>query len=141
MLIDDDKIDVFISQRVIGKYDSNLKTRAFNNASSALNFIKLLELNTNIKSLVLPDVILLDVNMPEMDGFSFLRELKTLEFFKIHKPKVFMLSSSLCPEDISKAQKEADCSGYVTKPLTVDKLMNVLKPLSLEEPQHFKKII
>lgn len=142
MLIDDNKIDVFVSQKVIEKYDPKVKTRAFNNAIMALSFFKLLELNNNIKSLSLPEIILLDVNMPEMNGFNFFKEFKELNVVKEHKIAVYMLSSSICPDDIIKAQKEPQCSGYIIKPLTLEKLKKFIsEPEDAEHPLQFKKII
>lgn len=142
MLIDDNKIDVYVSQKVIEKYDPNVKTRAFNNAVLALSFFKLLEANNNITTLSLPEIILLDVNMPEMNGFNFFKEFKELKVVKDHKIAVYMLSSSICPDDIIKAQKETHCSGYIIKPLTLEKLKKFIhEPEDTEHPQQFKKII
>lgn len=142
MLIDDSKIDLFINQRIIEKCNPNINTRVFNNAFSAISFFKLLELNVNIKSLAIPDVILLDVNMPQMNGFNFFEEFKQLNIIENHKIDVYMLSSSLCPDDINKAQREKYCSGYITKPLTVEKLTSVLNTSGyMTQNQEFKKII
>ncbi|MBR9844826.1 MAG: response regulator [Algicola sp.] len=142
MLIDDNKIDLFVNQRIIEKYDSTIKTRVFNNAISAISFFKLLELNTNIKCLTIPDVILLDLNMPEMDGFKFLEEFKNINLMDKDKISIYMVSSSSYPDDIRKAQEKPNCSGYITKPLTVDKLKNVLNnTTNFKNHDYFKKII
>ena len=142
MLIDDNKIDLFVNQRIIEKYDSTIKTRVFNNAISAISFFKLLELNSTIKCLTVPHVILLDVNMPEMDGFKFLEEFKDINLIDKNKISIYMVSSSSCPDDIRKAQEEPYCSGYITKPLTVDKLKNVLNnSINFKNHEYFKKII
>lgn len=142
MLIDDNKIDVFVNQRIIEKYDSNVKTRVFDNAISALNFFKLLELNTNIKSLAIPEVILLDVNMPGMDGFKFFKEFEELKILNDYKIGIYMLSSSSCPDDIKKAKNEPSCAGYIIKPLTVDKLKNAFDDRSnFASSQEFQRIM
>ncbi|WP_431133717.1 response regulator [Psychroserpens mesophilus] len=142
MLIDDNKIDLFVNQRIIEKYDSTIKTRVFNNAISAISFFKLLELNTNIKCLTIPDIILLDVSMPEMDGFKFLEEFKKINLVNKDKISIYMVSSSSCPDDIRNAQKEIYCSGYITKPLTVDKLKSVShNSINFKNHEYFKKII
>jgi len=142
MLIDDNKIDLFVNQRIIEKYNPNIKTRVFNNAISAISFFKLLELNTNIKSVAIPDVILLDINMPEMSGFNFFKEFKLLNFINTRAIEVYMVSSSMCSVDINKASNEPYCTGYIAKPLTVSKLKNVLnKSENIEQNEPFKKII
>jgi len=116
--------------------------KLFNNAVSAISFFQLLENNTRIKTLALPDVILLDINMPKMNGFSFFEEFKHLDFCNKNDIQVYLLSSSMCPNDILRAQKETYCAGYITKPLTVDKLERLLnEPVVLKYQEHFKKII
>ncbi|WP_339630155.1 response regulator [Bizionia echini] len=142
MLIDDNKIDLFVNQRILEKYNPNVKTRVFNNAISAISFFKLMELNANIKSVAIPDVILLDVNMPEMNGFNFFEEFKQLNFMNTRTIEIYMVSSSMCPDDINKARNEPYCAGYITKPLTVNKLKKVLqKSVNIEQHESFKKII
>lgn len=140
MLIDDNKIDVFISERVIEKYDPSIETIAFNNANSALKFFE--GFDGDVKSHALPEAILLDVNMPGMSGFKFCKESEVMKLIDDHNIAIYMLSSSSCPDDIKKAQKEPRCSGYIIKPLTIDKLKNAFDGAknfaSLEE---FKKII
>ncbi|HLV38083.1 response regulator [Xanthomarina sp.] len=142
MLIDDNKIDLFINQRIIEKYNSEINTRVFTSAISAISFLKILELNVGIKSLTVPDVILVDINMPEMDGFTFFKEFKQLRLLEKYAIEVYMVSSSICPSDIFKAQKENNCSGYIMKPLTVDKFKSVVhKSVSINQEQNFKEII
>lgn len=142
MLIDDNKIDLFVNQRIIEKFNPTVNTRVFKNAYSAISFFKLLEMNNKIKSLAIPDVILLDINMPEMNGFNFFKEFKELDLIHKNKIEVYMLSSSVCPDDIHKAQNETYCSGYITKPLTFAKLESILNTsICMAQDQQFKKII
>src|SRR5690606_41577813 len=89
MLIDDNKIDLFINQRIIEKYNSEINTRVFTSAISAISFLKILELNVGIKSLTVPDVILVDINMPEMDGFTFFKEFKQLRLLEKYAIEVY----------------------------------------------------
>lgn len=142
MLIDDNKIDLFVNQRIIEKYNPTVKIKAFNNAFSAISFLKLLELNVSIKSVAIPDIILLDINMPEMNGFSFFDEFKQLNLAHKNEIEVYILSSSTSSEDVAKAQKETYCAGYITKPLTVSKLKNILeKSVNIKQDEPFKKIM
>src|SRR5690606_38640166 len=142
MLIDDNKIDLFVNQRIIEKYNSDINTRVFTSAISAISYLKILELNIGIKSLAVPDVILVDINMPEMDGFTFFKEFKKLHLLEKYVIEVYMVSSSICPGDIFKAQKENNCSGYIVKPLTVNKFKSITeKSVSINQNQNFKEII
>ncbi|EGV42106.2 response regulator [Bizionia argentinensis JUB59] len=142
MLIDDNKIDLFVNQRIIEKYNPEVKTRVFNNGNSALSFLKLLDLKETIESETIPSVILLDINMPEMSGFNFFKEFKQLSTLLKNKIEVYILSSSTSPDDVRKAQNESLCAGYITKPLTVDKLKSLLdKSVNMIQDEPFKKIV
>ena len=139
MLIDDNKIDIFVNERVIGKYDPKIKTKSFNNAISALKFFE--DCEKSVGSFVAPEIILLDINMPEIDGFCFFNKLKAMKMINRHHISVFMLSSSSCPDDIKKAQKQPGCAGYIMKPLTIDKLKNTFDAFKdLKCSQDFQKI-
>lgn len=126
MLIDDNKIDLFISEKIIKKLciDSNIRT--FSSAKSGIEFLKLLEENTFSKTMLVPDIILLDINMPEMDGFQFLNEFNKLTKMKEKNIKIYMLSSSSNLKDINKAKNNKVCSGFINKPLTVQSLNRAL---------------
>ncbi|WP_430466879.1 response regulator [Winogradskyella ouciana] len=130
MLIDDNKIDLFICKKIIEKYDPEIKTRNFTNGISALNYLKLCRLSSKSKTLVPPDLILLDINMPQMNGFEFIEELKKQELYLAQLPKIYMLSSSLYPEDILNSDNNPYCSGYLNKPLTVEGFSSICNTAS-----------
>jgi len=141
-LIDDNKIDLFVNQKIIEKYDCGLKTRMFTSAVSAINYLKILDLNINSDSLTKPDLIFLDINMPQMDGFQFFNELRKFDMNEIKHMHIFMLSSSLSLEDINKAKNESLCTGYITKPLTVEKLKDIIETVNAEDKNYnYKKPI
>lgn len=125
MLIDDNKIDLFICKKIIEKYDPQIKTRNFTSATSALNYLKLCYLSSKSKTLLTPDLILLDINMPQMNGFQFIEELQKQELNLTKLPKIYMLSSSLYPEDILRTHNHAYCAGYLNKPLTVSSFSSI----------------
>lgn len=126
MIIDDNKIDLFVCQKIIEKYNPDINVRTFTSAISALNYLELCALKKISDTLVLPDIILLDISMPLMDGFEFISKFKDLNLSKIKNIDITMLTSSLYIEDIKRADDEPLCSGYIDKPLTVEKMSKLV---------------
>lgn len=133
MIVDDSKIDLFVHQKIIEKHNSNIKITCFNNPLSALNSLKASDSAENSKAIKIPDIILLDVNMPQMDGFEFIEHLKKMEMQSKKRIEVFMLSSSRYFKDIHRAKKNGGCSGYISKPLTLEKLKGIEKQAMIKK--------
>lgn len=121
MLIDDNEIDNLINQKMLEA--SNLVETIFmhTSAKGALEFLRNMEkLSTNGTGI--PELIFLDIDMPLMDGFQFLDEFDKLsEYIKNHA-SIIMLTSSINPQDLSKAKKSNYVKKYINKPLTQDAL-------------------
>lgn len=129
-IIDDDEIQAFIHQKVI--YGSGLAERVqiFCSAIDALNYLKLIENINAYHRLFAPQIILLDLNMPIMDGFQFLDEFDKLKIFKQNPINIFLLSSSTDPADIEKANNNKNCLGIISKPLDIGKLIKLIGSIS-----------
>lgn len=115
LLVEDNEIFNFISKKVIKKASADADIQV------ALNGQKAFEL---IEEDGLPDYILLDINMPKMDGFEFLDHYESID--KGHKTKVFMLTSSIRANDKLEAFKHKNVVGYYEKPLTSVMVNNML---------------
>ena len=69
-----------------------------------------------------PEIIFVDLNMPLMDGFQFIEFFKKNLESKLHNPKIVILTSSIFPEDVLKAEKISKDIIFLNKPLTKDVL-------------------
>lgn len=111
VLIDDSDIDLFIQRRFLEVYNFSKNLISFKSAEDALK-----ELETNFDRLS-PDVIFLDLNMPNVDGFGFLEGFKSLPKKVQEKSKIVVLTSSNSQKDRAQAFSYANVIHFVTKPL------------------------
>lgn len=103
-----------LNRYFLEEHYQSLEIRSFIYASKALE-----ELQSDAG---IPDFILLDINMPGMNGWEFLEALEVAAIPNAVLPKIYILSSSLDPEDQAKAQSAVLVKGFISKPLDVDKL-------------------
>ncbi|PZU89694.1 MAG: response regulator [Chryseobacterium sp.] len=75
---------------------------------------------------IIPDAILLDIMMPNLDGYSTLNEIKTME--SLSHTKVIFLSAKTNPKDIEKGL-ESGADAYVTKPYSIKKLIQQIEEM------------
>ncbi|WP_074405541.1 MULTISPECIES: response regulator [Aquimarina] len=122
-LIDDDNIHQFIIKKIVHKLSPNQKLLVFSNGEEGINFIR----STIGKIEKLPDLILLDINMPVMDGWGFLEEFVTITPEIKKDIIIYILSSSDNPTDTEKAKEFELVSGYLIKPINEDQLESLLE--------------
>lgn len=122
VIIDDNKIDCFVNRKIITRAFENIITKTFTSGVDALEYFKNPQGTDEAIQLFNPDLILLDINMPVMNGFEFLNELGKTTAYKDNPIDVYFLSSSNNEKDISNALEIEYCSGYIVKPLTQSKL-------------------
>lgn len=121
-IIDDDPIHQRIAQIMIAKHQLYDEFVSYTEAGKALA-----DLESNFSNLdFLPDVILLDLNMPVMDGWDFLEKFeKNNSNFK-KDIRVFIVSSSVDEKDISRSQTFPSVKGFISKPLNPEIIKKTL---------------
>ena len=121
IVIDDNPTDHYIMRRLLHKNnDCNQATFTYD-GSLVLDY---LEENKNYASRM-PDVIFLDLDMPEITGWEFLDELEKLVTTARKKVKVHIMSSSVQSKDVFKSKKYNCVNSYLTKPLSSDVLKKI----------------
>lgn len=115
-VIDDDPIYIFAIKRLFKRKNFTSNFIIYNNGNEAFKGIK--ERLKNGEQL--PDIILLDINMPVMDGWQFLEDYKTLKIEK--KIPIYVTSSSIKKSDVEKAQGDNFVRNYVNKPINKENL-------------------
>ena len=123
MLVDDNEDDNFYHEREISKYNGELKVVSMELCREALEYLRLEKKNESM----LPDLIFLDINMPRMNGWEFLNEYDKIDKELVKKGKIIMLTSSDNPQDIERAKTWSFVSDYYIKPLTREKMLEIVR--------------
>lgn len=122
LLIDDDKINNFLNRSIIEKHCGNeCVVSEFINPEEAYDFLKDCAIANHENC---PDVIFLDINMPEMSGFELLEKLNE-ENVQLNKTRIYILSSSLDPNDIERSKRFETVSDFISKPLDKAKIEKI----------------
>jgi len=112
MLVDDDSLTNKLHHMIITKINKNKRVVQFDSPIEALEYLK-----GNV-----PDLILLDLNMPEMDGWVFLSLLEERNI----KVDVVIISSTIDPAERNRARQFKSVKDFLTKPLTYDKIKHLV---------------
>ncbi|UTA70129.1 response regulator [Emticicia sp. 21SJ11W-3] len=110
-IIDDDKILTYVLKRMLASINVFENIEIFQNGKEAFN--QLTKALTERE--LLPDIILLDLNMPVMDGWQFLDEFERLDLNK--KITLYIVSSSIDTQDHEKAANYTVVSDFLVKPI------------------------
>lgn len=125
MLIDDNVTDRFIHKKLLDIYKIGKSVLEFSSGRSALEYFR--EHKKSYDDL--PDIVLLDVLMPEMNGFDFLIHLENLEDELAKKSLIYMLSSTDDESDLRKAKNMAIVQRMLRKPFSPEALINAISEL------------
>ena len=123
LLVDDDPTTNYLNRKLLEKLDVTEQVMVALNGQEAL---QVLAAECTEASPTCPALIFLDVNMPIMDGFSFLSAYQQLPLAKQQAIVIVMLTTSLHPRDLQRLEA-LPVAGFLSKPLNPAKINSILQ--------------
>lgn len=123
LVIDDDDINIFIIKKIVEKTGFDIEMVSKSNGQLAIDYLK----DAISRGATLPHLILIDINMPVMNGWEF---VEAYQLLGIAKPvDLYILSSSVYENDIEKTKSYSAVRGFISKPLSIERLTELIKAL------------
>lgn len=117
IVIDDSKLDCFIAEKIIRNTGMSEAIKSFTDAREALTFI------SNASTAEIPKtVVIVDIQMPVMNGFEFLEAFEKLPEEVQNKYAIYVLSSSINESDLNRVRNYKSVKHFLNKPLTSNTL-------------------
>lgn len=121
-VVDDDKVYHFILKNLLKRNNIEVNSRFFENGHDAIEGLK----ENSKNGTTLPDLILLDINMPVMDGWQFLEEFRKIKATLNKETVIYMVSSSNSPFDLNKAKDfPNEIQDYFLKPVCLEDICRI----------------
>ncbi|VXB37478.1 response regulator [Maribacter litoralis] len=121
-IIDDDEFFSVSTKTTLKHYDFCDNILYYSEGQEAIDGL----VGLLVENITLPDVIFLDLNMPNRDGWSFLEEFEALPIDKIGHIQIYITSSFISPSFMEKAKKYKLVKDYLVKPLTEDAIKKII---------------
>lgn len=126
VIIDDNPTDHYIMQRLLhNNYNCEQATYTYN-GRLVLDYLK----ENKNEDASLPDVIFLDLDMPDLTGWEFLDELEQLNYGFKKSVQVYIMSSSIRSSDVFNSKKYSCVNSFLTKPLSKDNINRICEEAS-----------
>lgn len=124
LVIDDDDINIFIIKKIVEKTGFSVNMVAKTNGQLAIDYLE--EITEQPEAF--PHLILIDINMPVLNGWEFIEAYEKMNIS--NEVDMYMLSSSVYENDIEKAKTYHVVKGFISKPLSIDRLVELFKGIS-----------
>jgi CheY-like chemotaxis protein len=121
-IVDDDTIFQYSIRRLIQSVDQEIKITSYYDGSEFLAFLK----SQNDKESKVPTEVLMDINMPMMDAWSFLEEFEKLEQFGKYSFRIHLMTSSISSEDRKSYEQKGYLGHYIIKPIKEDDIRKII---------------
>ncbi|CAM4144447.1 response regulator [Flavobacterium weaverense] len=121
LLIDDNTIDIYLTSRIITKYNFGQEIDQYTSPIKALQYLK--ENQNDINEL--PQIIFVDIYMPIMSGFEFMEEYDKLSSVLKKHCKVYIVSSSIDDNDMKRANDDSNVVAFQVKIITKEFLSSI----------------
>lgn len=125
LIVDDDELNKLILDPVLSEAEA---IRNYNIQQSGWDALEYLESCQKVNDF--PDCIFVDLNMPEMSGFEFIERYEKLFHEKFKETKVVVVTNSILKDDINRSFQFKSVTDYKNKPLTVEKIMEIVNKYS-----------
>lgn len=122
-LVDDDPNAAFFVKRALRKAAPGARFTYFEDPRAALAHLTDQHANDRAN---LPDILLLDLNMPHLTGWDFIHHACGPEGLRVGDTKLCILSSSVNPDDLARAERSSCVTAYIEKHVTAEKLAEVI---------------
>lgn len=122
LLVDDCEATNFLHRLVIEEYGCAEHVADVCNGKAAIEYLCEIDRENGVQ----PELIFLDINMPIMDGWAFLEAYEQLDFDTQNCVVIVMLTTSLNPDDATRAARGRNVKSFFSKPLTEEKLHSIL---------------
>lgn len=121
-IIDDDELFIMITRNNIRKSGVTCIIEDFKNGKDALHEIKeRVKVGVNI-----PNILLLDLNMPLIDGWDFLAEFKSISLESRKHIKIYICTSSIDPKDLKRAEAISEVTSFLEKPINTEVVQKIM---------------
>jgi len=120
--IDDDPTFVYLTRRMLSSSREGFEAKEFTDGELAIDHLRTISDRPDL----LPDIIFLDLSMPVMDGWEFLEEYSQLRCRLSKKISLFIVSSSISPEEVERSKTYSAVTDFLIKPLRAGKIEELL---------------